>query len=345
MQLGEVIRKYRKDKNMTQEEMAGRLGVTAPAVNKWENGNSFPDIMLLAPIARLLGISLDTLLSFREELTPEEITEIVREVSEKLKEQPYDEAVLWAKKKLEQYPNSEQLIWQIALILDAWRTTKAIPYTEKYDGYIYSLYTRALESEDEIIRSNAADSLFGFYMRKKQYEKAEACLDYFSKQNPERKRKQAQLYSETDRIQEAYKTYEELLFACHGMVSMTLHGMYMLALQEKDMERAHMLAAKEREMSGCFEMGKSYGISSRLEIATLEKDTETVIATMEEMLAGVEQMDSFRESLLYEHMEFKEVGKDFLAEFKKNMLKCFQDEESYGFLKNDKRWQELVKEG
>ena len=70
MKLGEVIRKYRKIKNMTQEEMANRLGITAPAVNKWENGNSLPDITLLSPIARLLDISLDTLLSFQEELTP-----------------------------------------------------------------------------------------------------------------------------------------------------------------------------------------------------------------------------------------------------------------------------------
>ncbi|WP_148511407.1 helix-turn-helix domain-containing protein, partial [Hungatella hathewayi] len=59
MQPGEVIRKYRKNKDMTQEEMAKRLGVTAPAVNKWENGNALPDITLLAPIARLLGITTD----------------------------------------------------------------------------------------------------------------------------------------------------------------------------------------------------------------------------------------------------------------------------------------------
>ncbi|MBO5195117.1 MAG: helix-turn-helix transcriptional regulator, partial [Bacteroidales bacterium] len=71
MKIGKVIRKYRKEKNMTQEEMATRLGVTAPAVNKWENENSYPDITLLAPIARLLGISVDALLSFQEELTPE----------------------------------------------------------------------------------------------------------------------------------------------------------------------------------------------------------------------------------------------------------------------------------
>lgn len=64
MTIGKVIRKYRKLANLTQEEMAVRLGVTAPAVNKWENENSCPDITLLAPIARLLNISLDTLLSF-----------------------------------------------------------------------------------------------------------------------------------------------------------------------------------------------------------------------------------------------------------------------------------------
>ena len=69
MQIGKTIRKYRKEKGMTQEEMANRLGVTTPAVNKWENENSYPDITLLAPIARLLGISLDTLLSFQENLT------------------------------------------------------------------------------------------------------------------------------------------------------------------------------------------------------------------------------------------------------------------------------------
>jgi transcriptional regulator with XRE-family HTH domain len=56
------------------------------AVHKWENGNSMPDILLLAPIARLLGISLDTLLSFREELTTEEIQRLVYEADKTLEE-------------------------------------------------------------------------------------------------------------------------------------------------------------------------------------------------------------------------------------------------------------------
>lgn len=40
MNIGNVIKKYRKELGYTQEEMANRLGVTTPAVNKWENGVS-----------------------------------------------------------------------------------------------------------------------------------------------------------------------------------------------------------------------------------------------------------------------------------------------------------------
>jgi putative transcriptional regulator len=42
MRINEVIRKYRKAANLTQEQVANYLGVTAPAVNKWENGISYP---------------------------------------------------------------------------------------------------------------------------------------------------------------------------------------------------------------------------------------------------------------------------------------------------------------
>ena len=80
MNIGNVIKKYRKELGYTQEEMAKRLGVTTPAVNKWENGNSNPDIELLAPIARLLHISLDTLLSFRKNLTDFEIEELIHKM-------------------------------------------------------------------------------------------------------------------------------------------------------------------------------------------------------------------------------------------------------------------------
>jgi len=156
MQIGEVIRKYRIDKNMTQEKMAGKLGVTAPAVNKWENGKSVPDISLLAPIARLLGISVDTLLSFESELTTTEINQLIIDMDNKFNVQNYDEVFQWAKSLIEKYPNCEQLIYQIAVVLDA-ECMFDMEDKKEYYEFIYSCYERSLNSTEESIRNGAAD--------------------------------------------------------------------------------------------------------------------------------------------------------------------------------------------
>ena len=123
MDIGVVIKKYRKEAGMTQEEMANRLGVTTPAVNKWENSNSKPDIELLAPIARLFDISLDTLLSFHEYLSDTEIEEIIRKMDRMFSEVGYEKTYEWALRLIQEYPNCNMLIWQAAVMLDARRIT------------------------------------------------------------------------------------------------------------------------------------------------------------------------------------------------------------------------------
>lgn len=121
MLIGDVIRTYRKQVGITQEEMARRLGVTTPAVNKWENNNTQPDIALLAPIARLIGITTDTLLSFHDSLSSEEIAAFVKKLDRDLETREYAEVFAEVKKTLEEYPNCDQLIWQAAVILQTRR--------------------------------------------------------------------------------------------------------------------------------------------------------------------------------------------------------------------------------
>ena len=62
--LGAKIAALRKIRNMTQEQLAAQLGISAPAVSKWETGSSYPDITLLAPLARALGTNLDMIRYF-----------------------------------------------------------------------------------------------------------------------------------------------------------------------------------------------------------------------------------------------------------------------------------------
>lgn len=55
LRIGKKIIELRKTRGMTQEQLAAALGVTAPAVSKWETDSSYPDITLLCPLARALG--------------------------------------------------------------------------------------------------------------------------------------------------------------------------------------------------------------------------------------------------------------------------------------------------
>lgn len=61
--IGTRIAKWRKEKGMTQEELAEKLGVSSQAVSKWENDVSCPDIGLLPQLVRLLGVTTDELLT------------------------------------------------------------------------------------------------------------------------------------------------------------------------------------------------------------------------------------------------------------------------------------------
>ena len=60
--IGENIRRCRKQKGLTQDALAQEMNVTAQAISKWENGQSMPDIALLLPLAKVLGIGVDELL-------------------------------------------------------------------------------------------------------------------------------------------------------------------------------------------------------------------------------------------------------------------------------------------
>lgn len=68
---GEFIAQCRKEKNLTQMQLAELLGITNQAVSKWETGRGMPDVSLLQPLCDVLGISLNELFS-GEHLSAEE---------------------------------------------------------------------------------------------------------------------------------------------------------------------------------------------------------------------------------------------------------------------------------
>ena len=340
MTIGDVIKKYRKNKGMTQEEMAVRLGVTAPVVNKWERGNTLPDVALLAPIARLLGITTDELLSFKDDLTDEEISQYLLKIQKDLESKDFHDIFLSVKEKVEEYPNCEKLIWQAAVILDAKRMTIELPSQDKYDKVIFGWYERCLLSEDERIRNQAADSLFHAFIRQEDYEKAAQYLDYFSLENPDRKRKEALVNSKTGKRTEAYRAYEELIFSAYQHIQMTLNDLRILYMEDDDHEMARKLVEVSSSAASTFEMGKYNEICFGLDVAAWEKDIEWTAQLMQEILDSIGTISAFTKSKLYQHMALKTVDSNFSASLKRELLKSLEDE-SFNYMQGNEDWEKL----
>lgn len=75
MEIGSQIKKYRKERKLSQEELADKVFVTRQTVSNWENDKSYPDIRSLALLASLFGISLDILVKGDLEEMKEQIQE------------------------------------------------------------------------------------------------------------------------------------------------------------------------------------------------------------------------------------------------------------------------------
>ena len=343
MKIGGVIRKYRKEIGITQEEMANRLGVTTPAVNKWENGNSNPDIELLSPIARLLNISLDTLLSYRETLTSAEIEEIIKKMDKMISEEGYEKTYEWALGIVNEYPNCSTLIWQVAVILDARRLTGECEEPDKYDKQINTWYEIALNDENEEVRYHAVDSLFGFYLRKKNYQMAEKYLSYFSDHDPMKKIYLGRLSKEQGKIEDAYEMFESVIFSLYSTLNFALSFMTSMALEEKDFEYARFLSEKMCTLSNLFEMGKYNECSPLLDIVCAERNIEETYKVVKQLLENVDSLYDFQKSKLYKHKNFRKIdNSSYFKEIKERLLDGFRDENDFYYMKGYEPWEDLI---
>lgn len=344
MNIGSVIKKYRKEAGYTQEEMANRLGVTTPAVNKWENGNSKPDIELLSPIARLLHISLDTLLSFQEKLTDFEIGEFIQKMDKMFSEEGYKKTYQWAVNTIKKYPNCNLLIWQIAVMLDSRRIIGECDNPDKYDEQINAWYEIALNDEEEKIQHHAADSLFGFYLRKKDYAMAEKYLRYFSDYDPVKKVKMGQLYMQQGKTEDAYEKLEDVVFSTYTTLNLTFGTMITQALEEKNHEYAKYLAKKMNVLANAFDMGKYHECAAMLNVVVTEKDVEGTFQVAKQLLENVDTMGDFRESKLYQHMKFRNTENPYAKEMKKALLEGFRTEEEFSYMNGYEPWDQFIHE-
>ena len=114
MSIGSTIKKLRHEREMTQEQLAEYLGITANAVSQWECDRTAPDISQLPMLARVLQVSTDRLLGIDFSKDEEEIERILDESAAYATTGEFTKALETTRNGLKQYPQSFHLMARLA---------------------------------------------------------------------------------------------------------------------------------------------------------------------------------------------------------------------------------------
>lgn len=110
MEIGKVIKKYRRERDMTQEQMAEFLCVSVSAVSQWESGKTTPDLSVIPAICNLFDITSDELLGIDVTHKEDKIKEISSQASKYKRKGYLAEAQQILEDGLREFPNSYRLM-------------------------------------------------------------------------------------------------------------------------------------------------------------------------------------------------------------------------------------------
>lgn len=114
--LAENLIVLRKEKKITQEQLADFCGVTKASVSKWETAQTLPDILMLPKLAAFFNISIDKLLGYERKLTKEQIQKIYEELAANFATELFDVALQRSKEYVKQYYSCNELLVEIILL-------------------------------------------------------------------------------------------------------------------------------------------------------------------------------------------------------------------------------------
>lgn len=355
MTVAEVIRKKRKEQGLTQEQVAQRLGVSAPAVNKWERGSSYPDITILPALARLLNTDVNTLLCFQEELTDNEIAERCNKIAAIMDEQGAEAAVAEAERNVREYPNCGKLLNMMASMVlgmlnmsGAWSTDKG-----KYKEKIYSWFERVTKcSGDEQVKNFAAHMLASEYIQEKEYGKAEKMIDSLPKQQADKRMLSARLLLAQEKYAEAAELLERKLIDVLNDLGVVLSMLMETALKENDTDRAEKIASAGEQTALLYDQWGYSSLILPMELALQKKDVEKSIAYIREMFRMLTAPQHMSESVFYCHIygkeksgrKYDEAMETYAKKVLPGLLAEIKTEEGYAFLRGNAEFEELIRE-
>lgn len=337
MNISQEIRERRLALNMTQEQVAARLGVSAPAVNKWERGVSYPDITLIPALARLLDTDANTLLSFETELSPEKNLAIQREVERLVREDGYDAGFSYAREMMRLYPSSDELAIVLTGYLDGALMLYQVPEPERYRPTLEAEYERLANSSVSEVRDQAISMLVAKAMAGEDYERAQELLDRIPSPAIDKQQQQAALYMKQKDYERAGRLWETQVTTAAGDLIAALSSLAEIALRSGNLDEARDIARRALPIADACDLPRwmSAGVELGVEIA--RRNSEAAMGLIEEIAASMNPAHANDlNSPLHRYVGLTDVSQ--LSRQMLELILCeIETDTEYDFLRKDEK--------
>ncbi len=115
--IGRVLIKKRKEKGITQDELANYIGVSKASVSKWETEQSYPDVTFLPQLAAYFNISIDELMDYQPQMTKENIRALYKKLSSRFASEPVDAVLEECRTIIKKYYSCFPLLLQMGILM------------------------------------------------------------------------------------------------------------------------------------------------------------------------------------------------------------------------------------
>ncbi|NCC54192.1 MAG: helix-turn-helix domain-containing protein [Erysipelotrichia bacterium] len=269
--LGESIATLRKQKKMTQTQLAALLHVSNVTVSKWENNNTYPDISLLKPLARCLDTSVDELLNFHAFLEDEKMNEHKEKIVHLFESGQIEKAMQYTQTLLKEYPTDLALKFQIASLYFRYATIKKEEsFALKQIDQALLLYEQSVYSEDEIIQNASKQMLISLYCMKEQFDKALAILDSLPKALQDVQMMKASILYQQGKQAEALKLEQMCIWQELSNLRLNMLSISKNYAQQNRKEEALTIIEKALALSILFSIDELFTMDMNLYLLKIE---------------------------------------------------------------------------
>lgn len=129
--IGKIIVAKRREKGITQEDLASYIGVSKASVSKWETGQSYPDITFLPQLGAFFNISIDDLMGYSPQLTHEDIKILYHRLAADFAAKPFADVMAECQTIIKKYYSCFSLLLQLSILFVNHHMLAADPDTAK----------------------------------------------------------------------------------------------------------------------------------------------------------------------------------------------------------------------